>query len=225
MQIADSSLRTPDGRTFDCAWPLDVMQDLYKCIFGTFHHGVPLYKNAIDMALYKTAFELVKPNTVIEIGSKSGGSAAWFADLISASGRRPRILSIDIERPRNILDERIEFIEGDALFLEHVLPDSLLATLPRPWLVSEDSAHRYDVCRNVLNFFDGRLESGELIIIEDGIASRFEGPDFEALENGPNRAVAAFLESCQGRFVVDTRLCDFFGYNVTFNPNGWLRKV
>ena len=32
----------------------------------------------------------------------------------------------------------------------------------------------------------------------------------------------AFIEEA---YAIDTALCDQFGHNVTYNPNGWLRRT
>lgn len=51
------------------------------------------------------------------------------------------------------------------------------------------------------------------------------GPAYEAFEDGPNQAVATFLSERPDAYRIDSSLCDHFGYNVTYNPNGWLRRV
>ncbi len=168
--------------------------------------------------LYMQLFERLKPNTIIEIGSKSGGSALWFADMISAAGRKPRIVSVDLEPP-SLVDDRIDFLRGDALNLGASLTDDRLAELPRPWVVTEDSAHVYETTRAVLDFFDCRLVPGEFIVIEDGYNREL------CYTSGPNLAVSEFLKASGTRYQIDDNLCDRFGYNGTLNPNGWLRRI
>jgi cephalosporin hydroxylase len=36
--------------------------------------------------------------------------------------------------------------------------------------------------------------------------------------------VAAFLDDTGDRYRIDEALCDFYGRNVTYAPNGWLRR-
>jgi cephalosporin hydroxylase len=217
-QSSKPDLVAPCGRSFKSSWPWETMEKVGLASFVTFYRDIHIYKDALDLMLYMQLLERLKPNTVIEIGSKSGGSALWFADMISAAGRKPRVISIDLEPP-TIADERIYFLKGDALDLGASLTDSLLADLPRPWLVTEDSAHTYETSRSALDFFDHRLVPGEFIVIEDGLAGEFY------YKSGPNLAVAAFLAASGARYQIDAGLCDFFGYNGTINPNGWLTRI
>jgi cephalosporin hydroxylase len=217
-QSSKPDLISPCGRSFGTSWPIDIMGKVGMASFGTFYRGVHMFKNALDLMIYMQLLERLKPNTIIEIGSKSGGSALWFADTISAAGRKPHIVSVDLEPPP-VVDERIQFIKGDALNLGAVLTDDLLATLPRPWVITEDSAHIYETSRAVLDFFDHRLVSGETIVIEDGLAGEFY------YVSGVCLALAGFLKASGSRYRIDNTLCDFFGYNATMNPNGWLTRI
>ena len=83
-------------------------------------------------------------------------------------------------------------------------------------------SHTFEGCLNALRFFDGYLRSGEFIIIEDGILRDL---GLKSLDNGPNRAIAEFLGANADRYVVDRTYCDFFGHNVTWNTNGYLRRL
>lgn len=212
-------------RSFDTSLTPDVLDKLFAAAFRTHYRGRLLCKSPYDLGIYMQLLEELKPVTVIEIGAQSGASALWFADAISAAGRQPRIVSIDLFPPNDLSDERIEFIPGNALELDAVLTPALLAELPRPWLVSEDSAHFFSTTLAVLDFFEQKLERDEALVVEDGIVASLPGPAFERYEDGPNRAVAAFLQRTEGRYRIDDRLCDFYGYNATFNPNGWLRRT
>ena len=44
-------------------------------------------------------------------------------------------------------------------------------------------------------------------------------------DGGPLRAIRDFLARSGGRFEVDRSLCDYFGHNVTWNVDGYLRRV
>ena len=220
MQESSSQpdLVAPGGRSFRTSWPFHTIGIVGDAAFRTFYRGTHLLKNALDLMLYMQLLERLKPNTVIEVGSFSGGSALWFADMISAAGRKPRVVSIDLNPPA-IADERITFVKGDALDLGAVLSDSFLAELPRPWIVTEDCAHLYETTRAVLDFFDHRLQPGEFMVVEDGLTGELY------YQSGPNLAVCAFLKDSGARYEIDEGLCDFFGYNGTIYPNGWLRRV
>lgn len=44
-------------------------------------------------------------------------------------------------------------------------------------------------------------------------------------KDGPNQAVAEFLRRNAGRYAIETSLCDFYGHNITYAPNAWLRRL
>lgn len=93
-------------------------------------------KNPFDLALYTRLIAELKPRTILEIGSKEGGSALWFADTMRRFDIAGQVVSIDLHRVTAVADPMVTFLEGDARRLEKVLPPAYLETLPRPFLVS-----------------------------------------------------------------------------------------
>ncbi|HEY0323201.1 MAG TPA: CmcI family methyltransferase [Pyrinomonadaceae bacterium] len=187
------------------------------------YRGLPLLKNPFDLALYLLLLEQLRPRTLIEIGSHQGGSAIWFADQGSTLGLDLQVISIDIEAPSAMASPYVRFIQGDARELARVLPPSLMQALPRPLMVVEDSSHLAGTTAAVLEFFDAWLRSGEYIVIEDGILSDMRVADL--YDGGPLHAIEAFLEKNVERYEVDRGLCDYFGRNVTWNVDGYLRRL
>jgi cephalosporin hydroxylase len=202
-----------------------VLDRIQRGTLRTTYRGVPFLKSPFDISLYLELLGRLAPSTVIEIGTKFGGSALWFADMLSAQGvAAPRILSVDIEPASRVEDPRITFITGDANRLDRALPVELLASCQRPFLVVEDSSHMYAECAAVLAYFHPILRHGEYIVVEDGVVDHMSGDHYRAYENGPNRAVADFLAEHAEDYEIDAELCDRFGHNATYNPNGWLRR-
>jgi len=75
----------------------------------------------------------------------------------------------------------------------------------------------------VLRFFHPHLRPGEFIVTEDGIISDLvNDPD---CNSGPHRALKEFLQLHPGEYDIAGEYCDFFGYNLTWCTNGWLRKT
>lgn len=213
-------------RPFTSDIPAPVLDAIQNGTSRTVYRGVSFLKSPFDVVLYLQLLHRLQPRTVIEIGSKHGGSALWFADMMSAQGvTAPRIVSVDIRPLATFTDERITFLTGNARNLGPTLTPDLLANLPRPWLVIEDSAHTYDASRAVLDFFHPLLVSGDYIVVEDGVVSQLSDPLYASYEDGPNRAVADVLALHPSAYAVDTDLCDHFGRNATYNPNGWLRRI
>ncbi len=191
---------------------------------ATSYKGVALLKSPFDVMLYLRLLQDLRPATVIEVGTAEGGSALWFADMMGVFGLAPRVVSIDIAAAVGFSDDRIAFIAGDALRLGGTLPAGVPDRLPHPWLVVEDSAHVYATTRAVLDFFHPRLAAGDYIVVEDGVVKFLPDPYYRSFEDGPNRALEDFLAANPGSYEIDRALCDFYGTNVTWNPNAWLRR-
>ena len=94
--------------------------------------------------------------------------------------------------------------------------------LPRPLLIVEDGPHIYEASLSALRFFDSYLDQGDYIVIEDGIVDELGLSEYRS---GPRRAIHQFLHEAGGRYEIDRHLCDYFGQNVTWNTDGYLRRV
>ena len=97
----------------------------------------------------------------------------------------------------------------------------ILASCVRPLLVIEDGPHTFEGSLSALNFFDQHMQSGEYIIVEDGV---LEDLRYRELKNGPKRAIKEFLATHPDNYRIDREYCDFYGRNVTWNINGYLVK-
>lgn len=220
--LADSVM----GRLFCSSISAEVLDRIQVGTMRTEYRNVPFFKSPFDISIYLNLLSRLAPRTVIEVGTKYGGSALWFADMLSAQGLADtRVVSVDIEPLANFTDPRILFLKGDAKQLGAVLTPELLQCCPRPWLVIEDSSHYYAETFATLAFFHTHLQSGDYIVVEDGVVAQLTHARYRQYDNGPNRGIADFLSSHSDSYVIDTALCDLFGYNATYNPNGWLRKL
>jgi len=209
-------------RTFETLFGKDLLTSMQRGVLGYTYKGVSCMKCPLDMAIYTKLIWDIRPSSLIEIGTHKGGSALWFADTLSAAGLRANVVSIDFHPASEVKDPRIEFLQGDVHNLSQTLTAAKLATLPRPWLVVEDSAHTFDSCRSTLEFFNQSLLPGEVLVIEDGVLDDLGMS--EQYDGGPNRALAEFLGDARCKFDVLTEYCDLYGLNATYNPNGFLRK-
>ena len=61
------------------------------------YRGVLCNKSPFDLALYQLLLHKLRPNTIIEIGTKLGGSGIWLADMASLHCGRVRVIQVDIE--------------------------------------------------------------------------------------------------------------------------------
>jgi cephalosporin hydroxylase len=209
-----------------CALPRCRLQDIQRGTMNYRYKGVPTYKNPFDLALYQLLLWETKPRTLIEIGSKFGGSALWFADVLRNFEINYEIHSIDLNPVLDQVIPDVTFHRGDGRNLSATLPPDMMARLPRPLMIIDDADHRADTTLAILRFFDQWLQKEEYIIVEDGIVDDLFEPDRMAeIDGGPRSAIRQFLAERDSYYEIDSRLCDYFGTNVTWNVNGYLRRV
>jgi cephalosporin hydroxylase len=158
--------------------------------------GRPMMRTAWDFALSAMMVQEIRPATIIELGTASGASAMWYADLQSTHDIRPNVITMDVAPP-SLSYDGVRFVRGDSAQIETALTGEWLATQPHPWLVVED-AHRN--IGGILRHFHGLFERGDYLTIEDIDAER---------------DLVAFLPAYPEMYKVDTRYTDFFGHNAT----------
>ena len=182
-------------------WPSDIDRATLAMSQGTDDclqwRGRPLFKTAFDMSLYPMLIWERKPRTIVEIGSGSGASALWLADLLAAFGIDGRVQSLDIQPPE-VEHPRVTFTVGDCRQIESAFPPDRVADWPHPWLVIEDA---HVNVAGVLDHFHARLQPNDYLIVEDSLQKR--------------REIGAFMDKYPGAYDVDTRYTDFFGRNAT----------
>jgi cephalosporin hydroxylase/glycosyltransferase involved in cell wall biosynthesis len=188
------------------------------------YRGAPLQKSPFDMALYTQLIGRLLPRTIIEIGTKNAGSACWFADLQRAHNIGGRVIAIDEQPPPAIEEPGIEFRQGSAAALLGTLSREFLASVEHPLLIVGNGGHRYEAVLSILQFFHPIMSRGDYFVVEGGVVSQLFGAQCAAYHDGPNRALAEFLKKHGKYYEIDIELCDFYGHNVTWNPNGWLRR-
>lgn len=218
-------VHTVRGRHFRVDIPTRALNKIQNGTLRTRYKNMRLAKSPFDLALYMQAIEKLRPRTIIEIGTSEGGSAAWLIDQCRTFGLcDTRLITIDIAPPAIEVAD-VSFHQGDSREPEQTFPTDIIAASPHPWLVIEDSAHTYASASAVLGYFDKHLVPGDMFVLEDGVLADLDGDVYRGLADGPNRALADFLRRTADRYAIDTALCDFYGHNVTYAPNAWLRRL
>lgn len=213
------------ARSFSSALPDQVLMDLLKGSISYRYKGRAMVLNPLDMANYLALLGQLRPAAVIEVGSLEGGRSLWLADTMAALGLEGPVISIDLLPRDHGGDPRIDARIGDARKLEAVLPAEEVRRLGRPLLVIEDSAHDEETCAAVLRHFDPLLAAGDYLVVEDGaFRSSADRTATTSPLSPPSRAIDAFLARRGADYEIDAAFCDRFGYNATFNLNGWLRR-
>ena len=212
-----------EQRGYHTSLPRETMLEIQNTCHNYSYRGIPMIKNPFDFAIYPLLIWDHKPRTIIEIGSKDGGSALWLADMLDNYGIDGHIYSLDIVGVKKVSHPRVTFLEGDGRELEESFSPEFMRTLPRPLLVIEDADHSYETSSHVLSFFDPYLDQGESIVIEDGIISDLALD--ASYSSGPHLALKEFLGKRAGAYEIEGRYCDYFGYNLTWCTNGFLRRL
>jgi predicted O-linked N-acetylglucosamine transferase (SPINDLY family)/cephalosporin hydroxylase/glycosyltransferase involved in cell wall biosynthesis len=217
-----AAIPTPD-RAWNTSLPRETLLAMQQASQTYTYRGVPLSKNPFDLALYPMLLWHLKPRTIIAIGSQEGGSTLWLGDMFNTFGIDGRIYSIAVAHGTHVQHPRVTFIEGDSQNLAKILSPEFLSNLPRPLLVIDSANHTYDATKHSLEFFHPYLKAQEYIVVEAGIVSDLS-PD-AASNNSPHRALKEFLATHGDDYEIDAKYCDFFGYNLTWNINGYLKKL
>jgi cephalosporin hydroxylase len=212
------------ARSFSTPFSEEHLKDYQRGVMRYEYCGVRCLKSPIDIAIYLRLLTDKRPQSIIEIGSKDGGSALLLRDFARTLGITCTIVSIDLIVPSPDAEtDGITFIAGNALALNEVFTRNSLLRLPRLWLVIEDSAHTYAVCSAVLEFCARHLLRDDYLVMEDGILDDLGLS--KQYDGGPNRAIREFVAGNTGVFEIDEFYCDMFGTNCTYNPHGYLRKT
>lgn len=211
-------------RSFKTAFTEPMLKTYQAGVMAYRYKGVPCLKSPVDIGIYMRLLWDLQPKTFFEIGSRSGGSALLFADILGNMGcGGVPVISIDIKLPEGVEDSRIRFLQGDVLALGPLFAAEGFDTLPHPWFAIDDSAHTHDSCTAALEHFAARMVPGDMLVIEDGVLADLGWS--ERFKGGPNSAIAAYMSAHPGVFEIVEDYCDMYGPNATYNPNGYLRKL
>jgi cephalosporin hydroxylase len=189
------------------------------------YKGRPALKCPMDLAIYAELLQELRPRSIIEFGSHKGGSAVWLADQVAAFGLDAMIYSFDIQPPTDAPYPGVEFRFCDTARIRDSIDDAFMRALPRPLLLIDDASHIYGHVLNTMEFFHDHAVPGDYMVVEDGMISIAEAEDLHGYEGGPFQAIHTFLKEHPGLYEIDRARCDRFGLNVTWNPDGYIRRI
>jgi cephalosporin hydroxylase len=170
-----------------------------------FYRGVRTLKLPSDMWNYQEILFERDIHWVIETGTRHGGSALYFADLLRNAGRDGRVITIDYQPaldPRVLSDDRIDFMTGDSAAPEVVA--EALAKLPgdrKNLFLILDSDHSEAHVRRELDAWVPRLQPGDYLLVEDTIVNG--NPVRPTHGPGPLEAIRAFIAANPGMLIPD----------------------
>lgn len=218
-------------REMRCDLPRSAIEHLSEGKHYISYRGLPMAKDPLDLVLHEILLYELQPRTIVELGAYTGASALWMADRIRAFGVDARVLAIDIDL--SLVDEAagsregIRFIEGDCNRIHDVLPPAFLQDLPHPLVLIDDAHVNIDGVYS--HFHEHAFRSGDYLIIEDTIPwipGTFGDSDCDR-EWGDWKwqEIRKFFADHDSAYRVDRYYTDFFGYNGTWNWNGFVKRV
>lgn len=181
--------------------------------------NVPCEKCPLDLWIYQEIIAEIRPDLIVETGTRFGGSALFMAHMLDVLAKG-EIITIDVDnsitRPTH---PRIRYVHGSSA-------DERLVT------AALDDRSRNEVCMVVLDSDHSKahvlaelkllapyVSTGSYLIVEDTNVNGH--PAFPSFGDGPYEAVEEFLKAHR-EFVVDEAREKFL---MTFNPRGYLRRI
>lgn len=186
--------------------------------FGEMANGL-IQKDRFDLMRYDHIIRGTSPDLVIETGTDTGHSAAWFAD------NGCDVITIDVDPTKRKEKDRpdVMYVIGDSTSPEVGRKIRALASNYDRVMVSLDSDHSREHVEREIYAYADLVTPGCYLVIEDGIFSLLP----EGFDKGYN-ADAAVLEAisavmpARSDFVRDVALEGL--YPVTGSPAGWWRR-
>jgi len=187
------------------------------------YRGVRTLKNPLDLWNYQEIIAEHGIEWIVETGTRHGGSALFFADLLAARGASGLVISVDIDHDSLQISahRQLKLLKGDSASSAIVdAVRALLGTRTAPMFVILDSDHRKAHVLRELAAYVPLMRRGDYLVVEDScINGHPVRPDFGP---GPMEAIEEFLGVNPDLLVPDSAREDKFG--CTFAPRGYYIK-
>lgn len=188
--------------------------------------GIKCWKSVSDMWNYQEILIDLKPSLVIEFGTRYGGSALFFANVMRHTGQPFKVVSVDISHkaldPAARQDPDILFIESSSTVpavaeqitrLKDEYPGKIFAIL--------DSDHSMKHVLAEMKLLRPLLSGGDYLIVED---SNINGhPVLPGFGPGPYEAIEAYEQEFPSDYRHDAARENKFGW--TCATNGFLIRT
>jgi cephalosporin hydroxylase len=231
--------RLPDPIEADLDAPaLDLWRAKGVQVLTDTYAGIPMMKFPEDLRVYEHILWSRRIDTVIELGTHSGGSALWFRDRMrtfAGYGRLandPQVIAVEFDATdaRRLLAAVDENYGSEITLLEGDVRDPEMAERVRGFLrpgasclVVEDTAHTYETSIAALRLYSDMVAPGGMFVVEDGCVDVEEmrvDPDWP---RGVLPAVREWLATEQGANFRQRRDMELYG--ITCHPEGFLERV
>ena len=201
-------------------------------------NGLQLMKGSEDILILQQLLWYVKPVTVVELGSGAGGSAIWIAECLKSAGVESTVYSMDIDL--TLIDDQVKkkkpqnvhFLHGNCFVIEKTFPREMLERVGHPLVVIDD-AHAN--LTGIVTYFHPFLQEDDYFVIEDTCPyaptidnmGLIENDQYVAKGAGKLKEMREVFQNCFdcNQYAVDSFFTDFYGYNATWNWQGYLKRM
>ena len=186
----------------------------------TWFLGVKTEKCPLDLWLYQELIFDLKPDLIIETGTRFGGSALFLASMCDLVNKG-LVVTIDIDtEPERPEHPRIKYISGSSTDLAVIqnLQSTFNVSNLKSVLVILDSDHSEHHVFEELKLYSPFVTLGSYVIVED---SNINGnPVLPNCGSGPMEAIQ--------RFIIDNKKFVIDSFNekllLSFSPSGFLKR-
>lgn len=189
---------------------------MYKHIHRSMHYpkykGVLIQKFPADLQMYHQVIWENKPEVIVEIGTRFGGSALFFQDQMDMNQNGGKVITIDIKDQVKERDPRITYIIGNSNDKQVVEQIRQLTEGKKTMFVIDGNHTRVHVKWELHNY-SSMVTSGQYMVVEDCYVDRGL--------YGPGEARDWYLRTHKSFKKVD--LHKEFLYGVT--NGGWLLRT
>ena len=196
--------------------------------FELFHKmwwlGVTTGQNPCDNWVMQEIITEVKPDFIIETGTGEGGTALFYATVLSQVNEHGKVLTLDLvpqfgkASKFKLFQERVEFIHGSAASPE-IVEAVTQRVKGKKVLITLDSKHSKENVLNEIKCYAPLVSRDSYLVVQDTNANGHPVlPDFGP---GPYEAVQEFLKTDKN-FVIDHNREKFL---LTFYPSGYLKRI
>ncbi len=188
------------------------------------YRGARVLKSPSDLWNYQEIITDLDVQWIVETGTRHGGSALYFADLLSARGARGKVITVDVDpAARQVAaHDRIEFVCGSSV--DPTVVETVRAMLPpdrgRVFMIL-DSDHAREHVLAELRAYVPLLVPGDYLVVEDTCVNGH--PVRADFGPGPWEAVEAFLAERPGLLRNDAEREGKFGF--TYAPRGFFVRT
>jgi cephalosporin hydroxylase len=186
------------------------------------YRGVRILKNVLDLWNYQEIIHERGIEWVVETGTRHGGSALYFADLLAARNASGLVISVDLDHDSLQIPSqgipRLRLLKGDSASPAIIgLVASLLSAQRAPMFLILDSDHRKEHVLRELNAYVPLMQPGDYLVVEDTCVNGHPvRPEFGP---GPMEAISDFVEENPGVLLADRSREEKLG--CTFAPRGY----